>query len=253
MRIMTPDQLFVRELEIFRKEEESGAQFFYAELALHAVAYENKQVHALLNTAPLFWNTCAGALQTAAFMALGRVFDQQSNHNVDTLLRIAQQNLAIFSKDSLAQRKQATSAERPEWLDEYLRSVYVPTADDFRRLRLHIKRRRRIYESNYRDLRHKFFAHKEVADEADTAVLFGKGTIGELQRLFAFLGALHEALWQLYFNGQKPTLRPRRYSVKRMRDVPSPFLTSATVQERILHETERFLVSASTRVMAKNV
>jgi hypothetical protein len=30
----------------------------------------------LLNQAPLFWNTALAALQTAAHIALGRVFDQ---------------------------------------------------------------------------------------------------------------------------------------------------------------------------------
>jgi hypothetical protein len=31
-----------------------------------------------LNTAPLFWNTILGGLQTAAFVVLGRIFDQDS-------------------------------------------------------------------------------------------------------------------------------------------------------------------------------
>src|SRR5438067_13859803 len=61
MTTLTPEQRFERELEVFRTEQETGAQFFYAYLAVHAVAYENKSVEAMLNTAPLFWNTCLGA------------------------------------------------------------------------------------------------------------------------------------------------------------------------------------------------
>ena len=93
-----PEDIFANELEVFRTEAESGIQFFYSYLAVHAVAGEHKDVHRLLNKAPLFWNTALGALQTSTFIALGRVFDQNSKHNVDRLLKIAQSNMAIFSK-----------------------------------------------------------------------------------------------------------------------------------------------------------
>jgi hypothetical protein len=97
--------------------------------------------------------------------------------------------------------------------------------------------------SNYRDLRHKLFAHKEVADRAEIDALFAKTNIRELQRMFAFLSSLHEALWQLFFNGRKPVLRPQRYSVKRMRDLPSPANRGKALQERIIHEAAQFLVA----------
>ena len=86
------DAQFERELEVFRTEAETGIQFFYAYLTVHAVAAKNEAVYRLLNKAPLFWNTSLGALQTAAFIALGRVFDQNSTHNLDRLLRVAQDN-----------------------------------------------------------------------------------------------------------------------------------------------------------------
>jgi hypothetical protein len=240
----TPSEHFERELEIFRTEAEAGTQFFYADLAVHAVAADHKMVHELLNQTPLFWNTCLGALQTATFIALGRVFDQDSRHNLDKLLRIAQNNPQVFSRVALGRRRQGSNLEKPEWLDEFLREAYEPTPNDFRRIRSHIKKRRRAYESNYRDLRHKVFAHKVAADHAEVAALFGKTNIRELQRLFAFLSSLYEAHWQLFFNGRKPVLRPLRYSVKRIRAVPSPGRRN-TVQEKITHEAEQFLTSAS--------
>jgi hypothetical protein len=241
----TPDERFERELEVFRTEAEASAQFFYADLAVHAVAGDQKPVHELLNKAPLFWNTCLGALQTATFIALGRLFDQGSPHNLDRLLRIAQDNPQIFSKVALGRRRQANDSQKPEWLEEFLRNAYEPKPADFRRIRAHIKKRRRIWESNYRDLRHKFFAHKVVSDQTEIAALFGKTNIRELQRVFAFLGSLYEALWQLFFNGRKPVLRPLRYSVKRIRAQPSPAATHKTVQEKITHEAEHFLKGAA--------
>lgn len=236
---------FERELEVFRTEAEAGTQFLYAYLAVHAVAANYNPVYRLLNETPLFWNTSLGALQTAAFISLGRVFDQNSAHNLDRLLCIAQDDPQVFSKEALARRKQGTNPNHPTWLDEYVRDVYEPTPKDFRRLRSHVRKWRKIYESKYRDLRRKLFAHKEVSNSAEIDALFAKTNIRELQRMFAFLGALHEALWQLFFNGRRPVLRPRRYSVKRMRDLPSPATRGKAVQERITQEAEQFLLAAA--------
>src|SRR5208282_2601524 len=140
MSMKSQDLMFVHELEVFRKEAEASIQFLYAFFAVHAVAADHESVHKLLNQAPLFWNTSLGALQTAAFVALGRVFDQTSRHNVDVLIRKAQQHPEIFSKTALARRKQGTNPTPPEWLDNFLSNVYEPTPQDFRRLRAHVDR-----------------------------------------------------------------------------------------------------------------
>ena len=239
------DTLFDAELEVFRKEAEAAIQFLYGYLAVHAVAADHTSVHKLLNQAPLFWNTSLGALQTAAFMALGRIFDQKSPHNLDVLIRMAQKHPDIFSKTGLGRRKQGTNPTPPEWLDDYLRNAYEPTSQDFRRLRTHIHKWRKIYESNYRDIRHKLFAHKELSEQAETDAVFQKANVKELQRMSVFLGSLHDAFWQLFFNGRKPILRPRRYSIDRMRDKPLPKFWIKTVQEQIVNEVQQFLMAAS--------
>src|SRR5688572_6795859 len=118
--IASPSAAFEHELEVFRTEVSAATQFFYAFLTVHAVAGDRKYVFRLLNTAPLFWNTNLGALQTAAFIALGRIFDQGSRHNVDRLLKLAQSNPGLFSKAALGIRKQGTNPSPPEWLPEYL-------------------------------------------------------------------------------------------------------------------------------------
>lgn len=241
------EDIFENELEVFRTEAESAIQFFYSWLGVHAVAGGHKAVYRLLNRAPLFWNTALGALQTSTFIDLGRVFDQQSRHNVDRLLKIAQSNMAVFSKDALAGRKRRGSANADEWLTDYLVDVYVPTADDFRRLRRHVAKRRRIYEENYRALRHQVFAHKEVSEKEQIQALFGKTNIRELQQLLIFLRKIHEALWQLYHNGRKPTLRPARYSVKQIREQPSPECRGRALQERLTHEIEAFLTEVADK------
>jgi hypothetical protein len=129
----TAEAEFKRELEVFRGEASEASQFLYAFLSVHAVAGESEHVYRLLNTAPLFWNTILGGLQTAAFIALGRVFDRQSAHSVDRLLNLASKNPHIFSKAALGRRKREDSPGRHEWLASYLQTAYVPTPRDLRR------------------------------------------------------------------------------------------------------------------------
>jgi hypothetical protein len=241
--MMKPDELFAIELEVFRKEADSAIQFFYSYLSVNALAIKHKEVHHLLDTAPLFWNTTLAALQASTFIVLGRVFEKErkSTHNIHKLLQIAESNRDIFSVDSFAERRRRGSSNADEWLGEYLNHVYVPTDKDFIRLKGYVAKRRKIYRHNYRDIRNKFFAHKEISAEGDVLFLFEKTNIGELQKLLIFLIQLHETLWQLYHNGRKPIFQPIRYSVKSILEQPSPDHRNHALPERISHEIESFL------------
>lgn len=177
-------------------------------------------------------------------MTLGRLFDPDpANHSVTRLLTIAHKNIEIFSKDALAERKRASIANADEWLTDYLTTAYVPNGDDFRRLKRYVADRRRTYEANYRSLRNQLFAHRGAENRTTIDALFAKTNIRELQRLLIFLRRLHEALWQLFFNGNKPTLRSARYSVSRIRQQPSPESRQSQLQERLIHETEKLVRS----------
>lgn len=246
-RMRTPEAEFEAELEVFRREAESAVQFFYAWLSVHQVASRNETVEDLLNTAPLFWNTALGALQGSAFIALGRVFDQERDtHNIDRLIRLAQNNPDIFSLQALAERKRRLAPTANEWLAEYLKNAHVPTHDDFRRLRKHVSARRKIYEANFRPVRHNVFAHKQLSHQVDQQALFAKVSVPEIQQVLVFLRRLHQALWDLLFNGRKPVLRPARYSVTQMLALPKA--NGASLQERLTREAERFLKSTAKAV-----
>jgi hypothetical protein len=242
---LSVEEQFERELEIFRTEAETAAQFFYAFLAIHASAGARKPVYRLLNTAPLFWNTVLGGLQTAAFVALGRVFDQNSAHNLDRLLKLAQDNPQIFSRAALAQRKQGSASTPPVWLADYMKRVYVPKPSDFRRLRGYVSKQRKIYIDKYRPLRHQVFAHKGLSDAAVVSALFAKTNIREMQQMLVFLMSFYNALWRLFYNGHRPVLHPQRYSVARMRARAAKSPKGGSVHERLVYEAERFLRAAS--------
>jgi hypothetical protein len=234
------ENAFSHELEVFKTEAESAIQFFYAYLTIHAALADNEKALQIVNEAPLFWLTIAAALQASSHIALGRVFDQNSNHNVDRLLKVAQDNKDIFSKGALEARKRMGSANADEWIDDYMKGVYVPTASDFRRLRKHVSKYRRVYKNGCRDIRHKFYAHKALSTPDDVQKLFAKTNIPEMQKLVIFLGRLYDCLWELFHNGRKPVLRPMKWSVKAMRKAGIPKWQSRLVQEQMVHETERF-------------
>src|SRR5262249_51272871 len=150
--------------------------------------------------------TTDNALLLAAFVALGRIFDQRSRHNVDRLLKIASEDLGLFSKAALVRRKEAEGLPSVH-AAPFAEHAFEPTAADFRLLRKDVAERRRAYEARYRDVRDKIFAHNEIADIERTNEMFAKTNIEEMKGIFAFLHALHEALWQLLYNGRELTLR----------------------------------------------
>lgn len=244
---MNSELKFEAELETFRQECEQASQFFYAFLAVHEVAKHKKRVFRFLNHNPLFWNTVAGALQTSALIALGRIFDQNSPHNLDTVLRIAGDNAEMFSKVALGQRKQGKERVAPDWLDENLQRAYIPTTTDFRRLRRYVKKYRRIYESNYRGLRNQVYAHRVASDPAEIQTLVARTNIPEMERLFVFLLKLHESLLQLFDNGRKPVLRPLRYSAKRLRSSQSASSHGRGVHEDITREAVKVLEACAAQ------
>jgi len=44
--------------------------------------------------------------------------------------------------------------------------------------------------------------------------MFQKTRIRDFEKLIVFLNRLHDAIWNMYYNGRRPTLRPMAYSVR---------------------------------------
>ena len=243
------EKQFHDELEVLGGEAREAVRYFYCYLTFREVRSKHEHVRTRLAEEVLFWSTVLDGLITSAFITLHRIFDQESKHNIDQLLKIARANLQIFSKSSLRARKVDGSPNASEWIEEYMKSAYEPVPDDFRkRLRNHVKRYRKMYEDNYRDLRTKVFAHKDLSDESEIQSLFAKTNVRELEHLFVFPLQLYEALWQLYENGRKPNLRPMRFSHGRMLDKPArippiPYL------EHIIDQTKTLLISIASRAV----
>lgn len=241
---MTEESDFLRALEVNRGDCEAAAQFLYAYLAIHETARRSQRVLGLMNRHPTFWNTATRALQDSAFIALGRLFDTHSAHNINALIRRAQEHRSVFSKSALAVRKQAGAPAPPPWLDDFMQGVVDPTVHSFRALRKEVAKYRAIYEARYDVIRNKVVAHSEIVDAESVAALFAKTNSRELERLVVFPLSVHAAFWQLYYNGGPLVLRRLRHSASHMtRTISSA--SRGRVQEFVVRDTVEALREAA--------
>jgi hypothetical protein len=235
-----PEARFEYELEVFRRESDEAVQHLYTYLTMHGAAGDHKSVRALFNSTPLFWLTTLRALQTSVFIVLGRIFSQDSEHNLDALLRIAEEDQVIFSRESLARRKSEISGLD---VNEYVRDAFVPGSTDFRALRREARDWRRVYE-DYRAVRNQIFAHAEVSQPDDVGALFAKTNIQELEVLVTDLVWLHSRLQDLLQNGIAPSAKRGNSSVQDIRKM-APVAARQTLQGRVTTDTERALQVAA--------
>jgi hypothetical protein len=247
MSIERPEQRFEDELEVFRKEADEAVQHLYAYLTMHAVAADDRAVRQLYNAFPLFWLTTLRGLQTSLFMVLGRIFSQDSEHNIDGLLGIAEADQEIFSRESLAKRKSVIAGLNVE---AYVSDAHVPPREDFRGFRREVKKWRKIYEANYREVRNQIFAHAEVSQPEEVGALFAKTNIQELELLVTDLVTLHRRLQGCLQNGTRPVEARANSSVQELRKLP-PSKLKSTLQGRVIYDTEQSLMVALTGLRAQ--
>ena len=215
---MTRHRSFEIQLGNFRRESGVAAQYIYAEMAIQHAASKSKRLLNRLNTTPTFWLSCSAALQSSAYISLGRIFDTKSNYNVAALLDAMEKSLDIFQREGLASRKRNGSEIDPPWLPDYLESAHYPTIKDINRLRAMVEKYRAIYERAVKPARNKYLAHREKEESAEVKALFAGGTVRELWRLTTFLHQLYEVLWEQLHNGRRPVFRSLRHSVKSIYD-----------------------------------
>lgn len=243
MTIEEAERVFEAELEVFRTEVEAVLQFLYAYLGLHVILGADPDALRRVNASPLLWKTIDGALHGSAFIALGRIFDQDSEHNLDRLLGLAQRHLGIFAKDRLGERKRRGSDNADTWLPAYLETAHVATVDDLREAKRQVSDRRQVFERIYRPIRNKIFAHKALVDASEVNALYEQTNIDELAGIVTFLHQLHQVLWQLFFNGNAPDWTYTVVDVAELIGANASERQRRSLQARILLETRDVLRS----------
>ena len=205
---------FVDQLENLGRESASVARFVYAGETIEYRASKSKRLLQRLNETAVFWITVQSALQTSAYISLGRVFGTLGKFNISNLLIAFERDASEFQRPALSKRKWDGTGSKPEWLDEYLDTAYYPTAADVAEIRIGVEKQRKTYERAAEEVRNQYFAHRaEISPDAVNA-LFGKSKVQEICGLALFLVILHDALNELYLNGRKPEIRPLRTAMR---------------------------------------
>jgi len=187
----------------FQSEINIACWSFYTWKNIHNIAAEDKKVHQALNGNALSWNIILYSLQSTFFITIGRLFDTDGrSFSVHTFLRKCIENVDQFSKDALRKRRiKGSEANKPSWLDEFIEKSYQPNKEDFLKLKDEVSKRQKQYESIYKPIRHKIFAHKDLKNIKCVDILFRKAKIGEIQDILYFLYQIKMIIRELLENG----------------------------------------------------
>lgn len=196
---------------ILSNEVTNTIQSFYTWLDVNNYAAENEVALARMNSNPTFWNITLHSLQTTFIITIGRVFDRDPrSYSLHKLLAETIAHPEYFSKEALARRKcDAAGGSEPDWLAEYLKHSWEPDSAALVQLRDALKPTIAKYEAVYQPIRHKMFAHKDIA--VDTDALLGKSLIADVEQILYATHDILERLWQLAHNGLKPELGVQKY------------------------------------------
>jgi hypothetical protein len=196
---------FELQLDALARDSQQAARFAYTQAAFDYRAAEF-EIMDRLNQHAAFWNGVLGALQTSAFIALGRIFDDdKTTHNADDLLRYAEDYRGIFSKGALAARKMRAGLSSED-AKEYASDCYELRPGGLAPLRAEFAKRRALYKDKVAPIRHKVFAHAGKLNREQRDALFTSLFKRSLEDLVVFTLRLERALWQLYHNGIEPSL-----------------------------------------------
>lgn len=250
---MSPaDQKFQAALEVFERQVGEVSQFWFAAASMNEVARRNPSTLSALNLTPSFWLTARVAMECQAILTAAKIFGPRKTnpHNIDWLFQIVRDSrTTVFSKGALEARKRQGSPNATRWLHGYMTGVRAPTAADVNRLHQLSQRHRRTYETQFADVRNLYVAHNVLVEPEAKSAVFQKTRIRDFEKLVAFLNQLHKAIWEMYYNGQRPTLRPMTHSVRSLVTKNLRDLRETPHHEHIVAET-RICMALVTRAAA---
>ncbi len=178
-----------------------------ADLTLHGLGAEDRTIYDKFQRAADFWSLCAYSLQTAFFMAFGRIFDKRSDSfSVQKLVEATIANPAFFSKAALRERRRKSAnlaGSDPRWLVDYVNQAWEPTAADLEPLRAALVPHVGKFTAIYQPIRHKYFAHRGMESQRAVEALFSKTLKADVAEI---LGFLHTTLWavrEMAWNGSR--------------------------------------------------
>lgn len=151
-----------------------------------------------------FWQVQLGALQGYLFVILGRLFDKRSGaRSISKVLDAAQEYIGFFSHRALSRRKRE-GGPKPSWLDEYMRTAWVPKRETFVALGKSLEKHSQYYRRVYLPIRNNYIAHRSLKPPKSVGEMFEQTNRKELGEMLVFLRDLAEVISQAFVNGRPP-------------------------------------------------
>lgn len=238
--LLRAEALFKAELSICLNEVEKCNQVFFTFMTIHGEYADRAEVRDLVDASPFFMRTVLGSLQESMFIALGRLFDENSAHSLNALHTQAMAAPGMFSMAALERRKIASSPQNLDWLPAYMEDVYVPVSVDFRSLRKQLAAHRKIYIKKLHYLRCKWFAHREIGGKQVANDLLAKTEIAELESMMTFVSLYQRAFQDLFDNGNKPLISDHVLTVNDLRSKGNGDDYLFTIQGFTVWATQKF-------------
>ena len=197
---------FEQRLKALEYDSRACVQFAYTEYTLWHIAGYDFEVQRILNEHNDFWWTVVAGLQQSAYIALGRMFDNDNRtHNLRDLLKHADKWQGIFSREMLERRKVRAGTDRAK-AKSYAAKAYELRAGGLDALQAALAEKQAFYKKRVDPIRDQVFAHRQRSVDRDK--LFSDLMRRDMEKLFVFPLQLHRALFDLYYDGREPVLDP---------------------------------------------
>jgi AbiU2 len=194
---------YKRNFSLVADQITGATRAFYTYMEINKFASESNDNYQKINCDGHFWSGQLYALQTTWFIILGRIFDPtRGAYSIHDFLKSTVAYKGVFSRAALAERKRSAARQpQPEWLDDYLKSAWEPTAADLEKVRSTIEASDTKWKSLYQPIRNKVFAHTDP--NAAVADLFRDTLVGDIEDILHDLNKIRTAVFQLLENGRQ--------------------------------------------------
>jgi hypothetical protein len=206
--------MFDNYLRTFENETETTIRVFYTLKRFHEYLTDESVVQKVNNNL-YFWRIFEVSLQTRLFIGLRRLFETKSDSlTFQNYINKCKANIHEFSISSHKKRRLELFPNRQDYLDNYLKSVYTPTIDDFHRLAKIVRDNNKGMKKIYLDIASKVFAHaihtdKETIKSMSSALSFDK-VEASLKAFWTVCINVHN----MYHNGIEPRSQLIEYFYK---------------------------------------
>jgi AbiU2 len=193
---------FEKRLDGVIRDARASAVFVYTELTIHQQAGLDRTLFETINRHAGFWNVIFGSLQSSGIIALGRMYDDDAQTlSLPKLLEYVETHPGIFSHSAFQTRK-INSGMSPAMAAGMVENEPPFQLADLKPLRDEFDAIKKIWDKEFKPIRHEVFAHASRLTQQEIEELFSKTLVEELENLTVFPLRLTNLLWELYTNAR---------------------------------------------------